>query len=91
MSTSQIASRSALIGTDQFGLCQYVTLHGVLYVLLAGSRLQVEHFVQSIEFEEVAVGFAGRRTGAAITDFAEVVATLAATAGHFIDLGDAFG
>ena len=36
-----------------------MTLHGVLYVLLAGSRLQVEHFVQSIEFEEVAVGFAG--------------------------------
>jgi hypothetical protein len=68
-----------------------VTLHGLLDVLLTGARFQVEHFVQSIEFEEVAMGFAGRRAGAAVADFAEVVATLAATAGHVVDLGDAFG
>jgi hypothetical protein len=66
-------------------------LHGLLHVLLVGARLQVEHFVQGIEFEEVAMGFAGRRAGAAIADLAKVVATLAATAGYLIDLGDAFG
>jgi hypothetical protein len=37
------------------------------------------------------MGFAGRRAGAAIADFAEIVATLAATAGHLIDPSHAFG
>ena len=37
------------------------------------------------------MGFAGRRAEAAIADLAKVVATLAATAGYLIDLGDAFG
>jgi len=82
---------SALIGAHELSLSQYVALHGLLHVPLAGAWLQVEHFVQSIEFEEVAMGFAGRRAGAAIADFAEIVATLAATAGHLIDPSHAFG
>jgi hypothetical protein len=55
-----------------------------------GARLQVEHFVQSIKFEEVAMGSAGRRAGAVVAGFAEIVATLAAPAGRLIDLGHAF-
>jgi hypothetical protein len=45
-----------------------VTLHGLLHVPLPGAWLQVEYFVQSIELEEVAMGFARRRAGAARRD-----------------------
>ncbi len=42
---------SAPIGAHQFGPSlakQYVTLHGLLDILVAGAWFQVEHFVQSI-------------------------------------------
>ncbi len=39
---------SAPIGAHQFGPSQYVTLHGLLDILVAGAWFQVEHFVQSV-------------------------------------------
>jgi len=52
-----------------------VSLHGAFQFLSAGSCLQVERSIERIEFEEVAVCFAGRRAWAAITDAIEGAGT----------------
>jgi hypothetical protein len=46
---------------------------------LLAPGFKLKHSVQSIEFEEIAMGFAGRRAGTAIADLAKVVATLTPT------------
>ena len=42
--------------------------------------------IKGVELEEIAMGFAGRRTGPAITDFPKVIAALARTVSRLLVL-----
>src|SRR5690242_20474956 len=78
------SSSGALFSTGElaheFGLRDHVAAHSRFQVLPGCARRQVERGIQGVEFEEIAMRFAGRRAGAAITDTAKIIAALAATA-----------
>lgn len=64
---------------DVFALGQDVALHGPFDVFFCSAGHKIQLGIKGVELEEVAMGFAGRRTGPAITDFPEVIAALART------------
>src|SRR5581483_10860376 len=75
----------------QLGLRKDVALHRLLYVLAAGAGLEIQHCIQCVQPEEVAVRPAGRRTGSTVADVAEVVASLLAAAWQFVHAAHRFG
>src|SRR3972149_8584323 len=68
---------SAAVATHELRLREDVALHRFLDVRLGGPGLEVELRVERVELEEVAVRGTGRRAGAAVADFAEIVPPLA--------------
>ena len=63
-------------------------LHGALKIFFRGAGFESELRVEGVEFEEIAMRFAGRRARAAIADFAEVVAALESPVRSFFGLGE---
>jgi len=73
---------------DVFALGQYVALHGPFDVFFCSAGHKIQLGIKGVELEEVAMGFAGRRTGPAITDFPKVIAALAPTVSRLLVLRD---
>lgn len=69
-------AKLAPVRAHPFRVRQNVAFHGVFQFLSAGPCLQVERSVESVQLEEVAMHFAGRRAWAAITDAIEIVPAL---------------
>ena len=76
VSRERLSTREA---ADVFVLGQDVALHGPCDVFFCSAGHKLQLGIKSVELEEVAMGFAGRRTGPAITDFPKIIAALART------------
>jgi len=71
------------IKTDQFRLLEDMSLHCLLELRLRGAGFQWQSDVQDVELEEISVR-SGRRAGAAIALFSEIVRSLERTPGDGI-------
>lgn len=65
---------------------QDVALHGPFDVFFCSAGHKIQLGIKGVELEEVAMGFAGRGTGPAITDFPKVIAALARTVSRLLVL-----
>jgi len=81
--------RLSPVSSREFGRSKNVALHCLLDFLFGDAGLEVQHLVQRIEFEKVAMRFAWRRAGATVADSPEIVAAMAAAAGNFVHFADA--
>src|SRR5208283_2156916 len=64
-----------------------MALHGVFHVFFCSAGHKIQLGIKGVELEEVAMGFAWRRTGPAITDFPKVIVALARTVSRLLVLG----
>lgn len=80
--------KSAGIAAHVLALIEDVALHRTLDVFFGGAGLEIELGVESIELEEITMGFARRRARTTVADFAEVVAALAGAVGGLLGLGE---
>ena len=63
-----------------------MALHGPFDVFFCRAGHKIQLGIKGVKLEEVAMGFAGRRTGPAITDFPKVIAALPRTVSRLLVL-----
>ena len=68
-----------------------MTFHRFEQVLLREARFEIEQRVERVEFEEVAMWFAGRWTWAVVTQMRPAVQPLLHTTGQLCRLGSILG
>jgi len=67
-----------------------MTLDGLLDIDFGGTDFEVEFGIESVQLEEVTMRLAGRRAGAAVPNFVEVVIALARVVGELLPVGNVF-
>lgn len=63
-----------------------VAVHSALEIFFGAAGLEIQLGVQGVEFEEVAMELAARRTRTSITNFVEVVGALAGAVAGLLGL-----